>query len=650
MILTAVVLLPLLAAMLTLLLPKEEEKLIRNFGVAASTFIFLLSLVLLFKFSTKTAGMQLGIQLDWVKSMGIQFHMGLDGISIFLVLLTTFLTPIAILGAGGAVTKRHKEFVAAMLVLETGMLGAFVAMDMVLFYVFWELMLVPMYLLIGIWGGERRIYAAIKFVLYTMVGSVLMLVAIIYMYVKFHSLTGVYTFNLLEWNRLILTPGEQFFCFGAFALAFLIKVPVFPLHTWLPDAHVEAPTPGSVILAGVLLKLGTYGLLRFAMPLFPYASTKLAPYLAILGIVGIIYGALLAYAQKDAKKLIAYSSISHLGFVVLGLMSLSIQGVEGAIFIMIAHGITSGGLFLGFGMLYERRHTRLMSEYGGLWKVMPKFSALYMVIMLGSVGLPGLCGFVGEFLVLVGAYDHHAVAVVQGAPVTLPHPKLMTAAAALGVILSAVYLLVMFQKIFFGPVKHKVNLSLKDVSGRELGAIVPLVVMTIALGLLPSPLLKRMEPAVKKHLAEYQVKYKASLDVKKAKKAKVLDRKALSKLAAKLPIIKAKDRVKTRPAKKGAKGARVRGKAGRGKKWMKKTFPGRRVGPSGGRRFNKRGPGARGRRRGRMGRRGRGAMGRPPRGVRRGRRGPAMGRGARGRPPRGLRRVVQPGKPMRGVR
>jgi len=655
MILTAVVLLPILAAALVLLLPKEETKLIRNFGVVASTFIFLISLVLLYKFNGKSADMQLGIQLHWVKSLGIQFHMGVDGISIFLVLLTTFLTPIAILGAGGSIQKRHKEFIAAMLVLETGMLGAFVSMDMVLFYVFWELMLIPMYLLIGIWGGKRRIYAAIKFVLYTMVGSVLMLVAILYMYLRFHEITGVYTFNLLEWNRMILSPTEQFYCFGAFALAFLIKVPVFPLHTWLPDAHVEAPTPGSVILAGVLLKLGTYGLLRFAMPLFPYASTKLAPYIAILGIVGIIYGALLAYAQKDAKKLIAYSSISHLGFVILGLMSLSIQGVEGAIFVMIAHGITSGGLFLGFGMLYERRHTRLMSEYGGIWKVVPKFSALYMIIMLGSVGLPGLCGFVGEFLVLVGSYDHHAVAALQGAPVTLPHPKLMTAAAALGVIFSAVYLLVMFQKIFFGPIKHKINLSLKDITGRELGALVPLVVMTIALGVLPGPLLRRMEPAVKQHLAQYQVKYRASLDVKKAKKAKVLKRTALRNLGAKLPLITPKDRLKLITKKKG-RGAKVRGKGqGKAKGWQKKTFPSRVVGPSGGRRFNRKGgPGAR---RGRMGgrgaRRGRmGGRGRP--GARRGRMGrrrAPMARGRRGRPPRrGAHDGHGHAKPMRGVR
>lgn len=530
MILALVVLLPLLAAVITMLLPQEDRALIRNFGVASSAFIFLASLALLYKFSASNAGMQLGIDVAWVKELGIRFHMGVDGISIFLVLLTTFLTPIAILGAGGSVTKRHKEFVAAMLVLETGMLGAFVALDMVLFYVFWELMLVPMYLLIGIWGGDRRIYAAIKFVLYTMVGSVLMLVAILYMYVRFHDLTGVYSFNLLDWNRMILTPTEQFWCFGAFALAFMIKVPVFPLHTWLPDAHVEAPTPGSVILAGVLLKLGTYGLLRFAMPLFPYACTKLAPWIAILGIVGIIYGALLAWAQKDAKKLIAYSSISHLGFVVLGLMTLSIAGTEGAIFIMLAHGITSGGLFLGFGMLYERRHTRLMNEYGGLWKILPKFSALYLIIMLGSVGLPGLCGFVGEFLVLVGAYDHHATVMLQGAPTMLPHPKIMTAFAALGVIFSAVYLLMMYQKIFFGPVTNEANRSLKDVSGRELGAILPLVVLTFALGLAPRPLLRRMEPAVKKHLAEYQYKYKVSNEVKQTRKARVLSKTALAGL------------------------------------------------------------------------------------------------------------------------
>jgi len=517
MILTAIVFLPLVFALVTMLLPKEDAKLARTFGVATSTGVFLFSLLLLYKFKAGDPGMQLGVNFAWLESLGIHYHMAVDGISLFLVLLTTFLTPVAILGAGGAISKRHREFVAAMLVLETGMLGAFVAMDMVLFYVFWELMLVPMYLLIGIWGGDRRIYAAIKFVLYTMVGSVLMLVAIIYMYLRFHELTGVYTFNLLEWNRMVLTPTEQLLCFGAFALSFAIKVPIFPLHTWLPDAHVEAPTPGSVILAGILLKLGTYGLLRFAMPLFPYAAKTLAPLLAILGLVGIIYGALLAYAQKDAKKLIAYSSISHLGFVVLGLMSLTIQGTAGAIYVMIAHGITSGGLFLGFGMLYDRRHTRLMSEYGGIWKVMPTYSALYMVIMLGSVGLPGLCGFIGEFLVLMGSFDHAAFIQFNGAPVMLAHPKIMTGVAALGVIFAAVYLLVMFQRIFFGPVKHEKNEGLKDITGRELGAMVPLVVLTVALGLFPSPLLRRMEPAVKQHLARFVVKYNTSKQIADAK-------------------------------------------------------------------------------------------------------------------------------------
>ena len=579
MILTAIILLPLLAALITLLLPKEDRNLIRNFGVVASAGVFLVSLLLLWKFKTSSPHMQLGISVTWVEALGIKFHLGVDGISLFLVLLTTFLTPVAILGAGGSVKEKHREFIAAMLVLETGMLGAFLALDMVLFYVFWELMLIPMYLIIGVWGGERRIYAAIKFVLFTMVGSVLMLVAIIYLYIRFHELTGQWSFSLLDWNRMILSPTEQLWCFGGFALAFLIKVPVFPLHTWLPDAHVEAPTPGSVILAGVLLKLGTYGLLRFAMPLFPYASTKLAPFIATLGIVGIIYGALLAYAQQDAKKLIAYSSISHLGFVILGLMSLDVRGTEGAIFIMLAHGITSGGLFLGFGMLYERRHTRLMDEYGGIWKIMPKFSALYLIIMLGSVGLPGLCGFVGEFLVLVGAYDHSATVMIQGAPVMLPHPKIMTAFAALGVIFSAVYLLVMYQRIFFGPVKHEVNRELKDVNGRELGALIPLIVLTIGMGLAPFPLLKRMEPAVKKYLAQYQLKYKASVLVaKNQQKPHVLSLQDLRE--AKLPAITAKARIALsgKMGKKGKKG-RLGLKAGKRSKWRtKKLFKNRAPG------------------------------------------------------------------------
>ncbi|HEY0712285.1 MAG TPA: NADH-quinone oxidoreductase subunit M, partial [Polyangia bacterium] len=454
-------LLPILGALLVMLVPKEEESLHRGIGLLTALVTFGVSLLILGDFNSGTAGLQLVVNRPWVASMGINFHLGVDGISLWLVLLTTLMVPVTLFSpqAIGLRNIRVREFTVAVLVMETGMIGAFLAADVFLFYVFWELMLVPMYFIIGIWGGERRLYASIKFVIYTLVGSLLMLAAILYMYVQVHALTGKWTFDYATFASLALPREAQLYCFGAFALAFLIKVPLFPLHTWLPDAHVEAPTGGSVILAAVMLKFGTYGLLRFAMAFFPLAAQEAAPLIAILSVIGIIFGALMAYVQDDVKKLVAYSSVSHLGFVVIGLLTLNPQGIQGAIYQMLAHGISTGGLFLGVGVLYERRHTRRLDDFGGLWKKMPLFSAFYLIIVLASVGLPGLCGFVGEFLVLLGTFTAGKgweTRNLAGGSM-FPAPALMGALCASAVILAAMYLLTMYQKIFFGPLDKPEN-------------------------------------------------------------------------------------------------------------------------------------------------------------------------------------------------
>jgi NADH-quinone oxidoreductase subunit M len=424
--------------------------------------------------------MQFLERIPWMPSFGIEYIVGVDGISLFLVLLTTLLMPIAIL-ASWSVQDRVKEYLVFMLLLETGMLGAFVALDLFLFYVFWEVMLVPMYFLIGVWGGTRRIYAALKFVIYTMAGSLLMLVAIIYLAARHAELEQVLTFDLLKLYNLRLPFDQQAWLFCAFALSFAIKVPLFPFHTWLPDAHVEAPTAGSVILAGVLLKLGTYGFLRFAMPLFPDAALAAAPIIVALAVIGILYGAAVAMMQSDIKKLVAYSSVSHLGFVMLGLFAFNTQGVQGAIYQMIGHGLSTGALFLLVGMIYERRHTRMIDDFGGLWKVIPLFSVIFLVVMFSSIGLPGLNGFVGEFLILLGAFG-----------VT----PLWTAAAATGVILGAVYMLWMYRRVIFGPLKNPANEKLTDLNARELLLLAPIVMLIVLMGIYPRPFLQRIEPAV----------------------------------------------------------------------------------------------------------------------------------------------------------
>jgi NADH-quinone oxidoreductase subunit M len=469
-----------------ILFPRSEHGAIRAFSLMLTTVVFFLSLKLFIGFETN-AEMQFVKQVPWLPSFGISYKVGIDGMSLFLVLLVTFLMPLSVLSTFSAITERVKEFYICMLLLETAMIGAFVALDLFLFYVFWELMLIPMYFLIGMWGGERRIYATIKFFIFTMVGSLLMLVGILVLVFAHKNQMGELTFELSRLYAVHLSEGTQWLLFLAFALSFAIKVPMFPFHTWLPDAHVEAPTAGSVILAGVLLKMGGYGFIRFAMPLFPEAAIKAIPLIVTLAIIGIIYGALVAMVQKDVKKLVAYSSVSHLGFVMLGLFALNTQGVEGAIYQMLGHGLSTGALFLLVGIIYERRHTRMIDSFGGLAKVMPVYTVFFMITMLSSVGLPGLNGFVGEFLILVGAFKAKALWAVL---------------AASGVVLGAIYMLWMYQRVFFGPIKHAVNEKLSDLNLREIVVFVPILALMFFMGVYPKPFLSRMEPAVNKFIAE----------------------------------------------------------------------------------------------------------------------------------------------------
>ncbi|MGA1778982.1 MAG: complex I subunit 4 family protein [Planctomycetota bacterium] len=483
---------PLLGALLLAFVNRKNESVMRQGALVVSLVTLLLSLVMLVAFEPQNPGYQFEENSSWSETLGIRYHLGLDGISVLLVLLTTFSMPLVLLSTWRAVTDRVKEYQIALLVLQAGMLGAFVALDLILFYLFWEAMLIPMYFIVGIWGGKQRIKAAWTFFIYTMVGSLLMFVAILYI----RSHTG--TFDLPEVLRQLrsdpIDEGIQRWLFAAFALSFAIKVPIFPLHSWLPLAHVQAPTAGSVVLAGVLLKMGTYGFIRFGIPLFPGAAVWATPFICWLAVIGIIYGALLAWRQSDIKKLVAYSSVSHLGYVVLGIFlfrtsgessQLISEGMIGAIIQMVNHGLSTGMLFLLIGIIYERRHTREIDNFGGIAKVMPVYSTFFIIATLSSIGLPGLNGFVGEFLILKGSFTAN---------------PLFGALAATGVILGAVYMLMLCRRFLFGPVIHQENAQLPDVSTREVIYLVPLVVMMVWIGLFSKSFTDLISPTVHHYL------------------------------------------------------------------------------------------------------------------------------------------------------
>ncbi len=478
--LSALIFAPLLGAAAILL--QSEENAIWRSAFIFSLIPLALSLYILVVFDPAKSGYQFVEQYNWIPQFGISYHLGIDGISLFLAVLTTILITLALLYSGGGdIAMRPREFCFLMLILETGVLGALLAIDLFLFYVFWEVMLVPMYFLIGIWGHGRKLYATFKFVLFTMLGSLLMLVAMLYLVGAARTQLGHLTFDLATLYNVSLSPTEARWLFAGFAIAFAIKVPMWPVHTWLPDAHTEAPTAGSVILAGVMLKMGTYGFIRFAIPLFPGAAVEAAPIFLTLATIGIVYGALVAMVQPDLKRLIAYSSVSHLGFVMLGIFALDPQGVEGAVYQMLNHGLSTGALFLLVGMLYLRRHTREISEFGGLWKSVPLYAAVFMFAMLSAIGLPGLNGFVGEFLILLGAFlSSKAIVVV----------------AVSGVILGALYMMYAYERVMWGPITHTVNQTLKDLTSRELAVMVPLMALMLLMGLYPKPLITRMEPPV----------------------------------------------------------------------------------------------------------------------------------------------------------
>jgi NADH-quinone oxidoreductase subunit M len=481
-ILHALIWLPLVGMALVLMGPTARAK---HLAFGWSLVVLLLSVGLWWAFEPGVAGFQYFSSVPWIEAWGVSYAVAIDGISLFMVLLTAFTTTVAILGSFNYIKKHEKAFYALMLLMETGVIGVFLAVDLFLFYVFWEVTLIPMYFIIGVWGGERRIYSAVKFFLFTAFGSLLMLVALLYLYVAAkNSAGGIGSFAYGDLLNAPLSLREQLWLFGAFCLAFSIKVPVFPFHTWLPDAHVEAPTPGSVILAAVLLKMGTYGFLRFLLPFFPAASqhSTVITLMMVLGIIGIVYTAWVAAVQPDAKKLVAYTSVAHMGFVVLGIFALTVNGLQGGLIVMISHGISTGALFLLLGMMYERRHTRLIADFGGWGRSAPWFATAFMITALTSIGLPGTSGFIGEFLSLLGTFEARPV---------------MAIIAGTGVIFAAYYMLPMVQKVFFNALDKSENKDVPDLSSREMVILGPMLALMIWIGVNPTPFLERMEPSVK---------------------------------------------------------------------------------------------------------------------------------------------------------
>lgn len=484
-ILSGLIFFPIFGTLLLLILPPNKETLLKWAALVMTIITFLTSLILFVRFESSFEGMQFVEKYSWVPDFGILYYLGIDGISLLLILLTTFMMPFALIGSWNSITKHVKGFLCCQLMLEAGMIGVFSTLDLILFYVFWEAMLVPMYFIIGMWGGPRRIYATLKFVLYTMVGSLLMLVAILVLVMMHKAQLGFYSTSLLDLLSVKVPFGGTYFSaqtllFLAFALAFLIKVPLFPLHTWLPDAHVEAPTAGSVILAAVLLKMGIYGMMRFAMPLFPQALEQLTPILLGLSMIGIVYGALVAMVQIDIKKLVAYSSVSHLGFVMVGILALNTLGATGGLYQMLSHGLSTGALFLIVGSLYERKHTRIINDLGGLAKELPWLAVVFFIVLLASIGLPGTSGFIGEFMILAGLFELYPILAVIGTS---------------GVVLGAVYMLNAYQKLMFGKLKTGPHPS-KDLSLREKTIFVPLIIIMLFMGIKPGFFISKVEKSI----------------------------------------------------------------------------------------------------------------------------------------------------------
>jgi NADH-quinone oxidoreductase subunit M len=505
---TTITFLPMIGVLILLFLNREQEKAMKQVTFVVTLITFLASLLLLFHFDLSTPNAQFVEKYAWIPDYGINYFVGIDGLSLMLVLLTAFFTVICVLACWEDVSKLVREFMISLLFLETGMIGVFVSLDVFLFYVFWEVMLIPMYFLIGVWGNPaRRIYAAVKFFIFTMAGSVLMLVAILYLYFQHYAATGVYSFNIFDFYNIVLPPATQLWLFLGFSLAFAIKVPMFPFHTWLPDAHTEAPTVGSVLLAAVLLKMGTYGFLRFSLPLFPNAAIDYGVWLFMtLALIGILYGAWVCMVQKDLKRLIAFSSVSHMGFIMLGIFAFNATAMQGSILQMINHGLSTGALFLIVGMIYERRHTRMIEEFGGLAKVMPAFATIFLIVTLSSIGLPGLNGFVGEFLILVGTFMKYKVFAILGAT---------------GIIFAAVYMLWMFQRVMYGAVTNPKNKALKDLSKREWAVLLPVLLFIFWIGLYPTPFLKTTETSVNHLLQQIEKKYEQGQAFEKQTACKV---------------------------------------------------------------------------------------------------------------------------------
>jgi len=494
--LSLILFLPLAGALALLLVPRENVNAIRWIANIVALAGFLVSVPLWWMYNPLDPAFQLVERAPWIPSIGAEYFLGVDGFSVLLILLTTMMGSIAVLSSWTAITERVKEYYIFLLVLQTGMLGAFMSLDFLLFFLFWEVMLVPMYFLIGIWGSDRRLYSAIKFFLYTLVGSVVMLLGILALYFHNHAVTGVYSFDVTQFHRLSIPYDLQWWIFLAFFLGFAIKVPMFPFHTWLPDAHTDAPTAGSVILAAVLLKMGTYGFIRFSLPILPDASRHFVPMIVVLSVIGIVYGALVALAQRDWKRLVAYSSVSHMAMVMLGMFALNPVGITGSIVQQLNHGISTGALFLIVGIVYERRHTREISEYGGLSKVMPVYAAIFLIMTMSSIGLPTLNGFIGEFLILQGVFAEH---------------KSWAAFAASGVVLGAAYMLYLYQRTMFGKIENPKNERLLDLSHREFATFAPLIVLAVWMGLYPSPFLDRLKMPVMHIMERVNPQYAARI-------------------------------------------------------------------------------------------------------------------------------------------